>query len=166
MIPRPAFAEPEDLAEWLGDDIPVDKEDADRKRAQRCLRAASNLIRSQTGRDWAGDDGKLPDDLSEELQDVCLACAGRMYTNPNAETQWNLQADDGMDGGSRKVEEPGLYLTATEKATLSRLTARQSPVIAGIGVIGTTRGEAASSDMRHEWDDDSRFLMARITGST
>ena len=164
MSSRPAFAEPEDLAEWLGEDIPTDKEDADRKRAQRCLRAASNLIRSQTGRDWTDEDGKLPDDLPEELQDVCLACAGRMYTNPNAETQWNLQADDGMDGGSRKVEESGLYLTATEKATLSRLTARQSPVIAGIGVIGTTRGEAASSDMRREWLGDDRFLMARITG--
>ena len=164
MSARPAFAEPEDLAEWLGEDIPADQEDADRKRAQRCLRAASTLIRSQTGRDWTGEDGKLPDDLPEELQDVCLACAGRMYTNPNAETQWNLQADDGMDGGSRKVEESGLYLTATEKATLSRLTARQSPVIAGIGVIGTTRGEAASSDMSREWFDDDRFLMARITG--
>jgi len=161
---RPAFAQPEDLAEWLGEDIPADQEDADRKRAQRCLRAASNLIRSQTGRDWTGEDRKLPDDLPEELQDVCLACAGRMYTNPNAETQWNLQADDGMDGGSRKVEESGLYLTATEKATLSRLTARQSPVIAGIGVIGTTRGEAASSDMSSEWFGDDRFLMARITG--
>ena len=164
MSARPAFAEPEDLAEWLGENIPADKEDADRKRAQRCLRAASNLIRSQTGRDWTGEDGKLPDDLPEELQDVCLACAGRMYTNPNAETQWSLQADDGMDGGSRKVEESGLYLTASEKATLSRLTARQSPVIAGIGVIGTTRGEAASSDMGHEWFDDDPFLMARITG--
>ena len=164
MSSRPAFAQPEDLAEWLGEDIPADQEDADRKRAQRCLRAASNLIRSQTGRDWTGEDRKLPDDLPEELQDVCLACAGRMYTNPNAETQWNLQADDGMDGGSRKVEESGLYLTATEKATLSRLTARQSPVIAGIGVIGTTRGEAASSDMSSEWFGDDRFLMARITG--
>lgn len=164
MSTRPAFAEPEDLAEWLGEDIPADHEDADCKRAQRCLRAASTLIRSQTGRDWTDEDGKLPDDLPEELQDVCLACAGRMYTNPNAETQWNLQADDGMDGGSRKVEESGLYLTATEKATLSRLTARQSPVIAGIGVIGTTRGEAASSDMRREWLDDDHFLMARITG--
>ncbi|MBI0106180.1 hypothetical protein [Bifidobacterium polysaccharolyticum] len=164
MNTRPAFAESEDLAEWLGEDISTDQEDADRKRAQRCLRAASNLIRSQTGRDWTGEDGKLLDDLPEELQDVCLACAGRMYTNPNAETQWNLQTDDGMDGGSRKVEESGLYLTATEKATLSRLTARQSPVIAGIGVIGTTRSEAASSDMSREWSDDDHFLMARITG--
>lgn len=42
-----------------------------------------------------------------------------------------------MDGGSWKVDELVLYLTATEKATLSRLTANESLVISGIGVIGT-----------------------------
>ena len=164
MSARPAFAQVADLSEWLGEDIPVDEQDANHKRAQRCLRSASTLIRSQTGRDWLKPDGTLPEGLPEELEDICLACAGRMYTNPNAETQWSLQADDGMDGGSRKVDESGLYLTATEKATLSRLTAKESPVIAGIGVIGTERGEAAGSDMGRHWFDEDPFLIARITG--
>jgi hypothetical protein len=157
---RPAFADVADLADWLGDEI----QDADAGRATRCLQAASNLIRVQTGRDWLDDAGGLAHPLPEELQDVCLACAGRIYVNPNAETQWSLQADDGMDGGSRKVEESGLYLTATEKATLSKLMAKQSPTVAGLGVIGTERGETASEDMGPQWFDAGTFLSARLTG--
>lgn len=79
------------------------------------LRAASNLVRTQTGRDWLNDDGTLDNPLPEQLVDVTVACAARFYLNPNAETQWSRQIDDAMDGGSRKVDEPGMSLTASEK---------------------------------------------------
>lgn len=99
-----------------------------------------NLVRTQTGRDWLNDDGTLDNPLPEQLVDVTVACAARFYLNPNAETQWSRQIDDAMDGGSRKVDEPGMSLTASEKATLAKLMADASPLIAGVGVISTTRG--------------------------
>lgn len=165
MAEKPPFAEPDALAEWIGEVI--DATSADWKRARRVLRAASNLVRTQTGRDWLNDDGTLDNPLPEQLVDVTVACAARFYLNPNAETQWSRQIDDAMDGGSRKVDEPGMSLTASEKATLAKLMADASPLIAGVGVISTTRGEHASQDMSPYWsEDDGRpgFLHARLTG--
>lgn len=111
----PTFATVPALAEWLGEDIEDDS--ADWKRAERCLRAASNRIRRYTKRTW--------------------------------------------------VDEAGLYLTASEMQTLDDLVADQSPLIGGLGVISTTRGEHASQDMSPYWsEDDGRpgFLHARLTG--
>ncbi|MDY4677592.1 MAG: hypothetical protein SO360_01830 [Bifidobacterium tsurumiense] len=158
---RPAFAEPEALAEWLGE--PIESGSDDFKRASRCLRAASNLIRSHMRDSWLDADGNLREDVPEELADVTLACAGRFFTNPTAETQWSRQIDDSMDGGSRKVDEAGLFLTESEKRTLDQLIADRRTTVAGIGVIGTERGEAASLDMGSEWFDDNPFLFARLT---
>ena len=59
-----------------------------------------------------------------------------------------------MDGGSRKVDEAGAYLTSSEKETLDQLVAGQSPVIAGIGVLHSTRNESANTDMSRYWTDD------------
>lgn len=100
MAEKPPFAEPDALAEWIGEGI--DATSADWKRARRVLRAASNLVRTQTGRDWLNDDGTLDNPLPEQLVDVTVACAARFYLNPNAETQWSRQIDDAMDGGSRQ----------------------------------------------------------------
>lgn len=47
MAEKPPFAEPDALAEWIGEGI--DATSADWKRARRVLRAASNLVRTQTG---------------------------------------------------------------------------------------------------------------------
>lgn len=160
---RPMFADVPDLAEWLGEDIPLDGGDVDNKRAKRCLRSASNLIRNYTGMSWLDINSQLISDIPEDLQDICLACAGRFYSNPDAETQWSRQIDDSMDGGGRKVEESGLYLTATERSTLDKVMSDKSPVIAGVGVIGSTRGEEASLDMHHSWFDPDSFLYVRLT---
>lgn len=161
----PPFATPGMLAEWLGEDIGEDT--ADWKRATRCLRAASNRIRRYTKRTWTGADGQLVDPLPEDLEDVCLACAGRFYTNPEGETSWSRQIDDAMDGGSRKVDEAGLYLTASEMATLDDLVADESPMVAGLATVSTTRGEAPSPDMAPFWFDDDALpgcLHVRVTG--
>lgn len=164
-MPLPTFATVPDLAEWLGESI--GENTADWKRAERCLRAASNRIRRYTKRTWVDEGGSLADPLPEDIEDVTLACAGRFYSNPEGETSWSRQIDDGMDGGSRKVDEAGLYLTASEMQTLDDLVADQSPLIGGLGVISTTRGEHASQDMSPYWsEDDGRpgFLHARLTG--
>lgn len=163
--PIPSFAEPSDLADWLGETI--EKDSPDFKRAQRCLRMASSLIRRQTGRDWLEPDttpATLAADVPDDLGDIACAAAGRFYSNPDSEISWNSQIDDGLDGGRRKVDETGVYLTASEKDTLLSLVAQESETIGGIGVIGTTRGEAASSDMRRKWFDDDDFLFMRVTG--
>ncbi|OZG57857.1 hypothetical protein BTIS_1098 [Bifidobacterium tissieri] len=157
----PAFAQADALSEWLGEPIAGD----DLKRAERCLRAASNRIRRYTKRSWVDETGSLLDPLPEDLEDVTLACAGRFYMNPGGETSWSRQIDDAMDGGSRKVDEAGLYLTASEMATLDDLVADQSPLIGGIGVIASTRGETHSLDMSRIWFDDDDHpgcLQARI----
>lgn len=160
---REPFATVSQLAEWLGEDI--DEKSADGKRAAMALRFASNRIRAYTRREWSGPD--LPEDLPEDLQDVCITCAGRLWSNPNAETQWTRQIDDAMDGGSRKVDEAGAYLTASEKETLDQLVADQSPVIAGLGILHSTRNESANTDMNRYWTDDEDgepFLMMKVTG--
>lgn len=161
--PMPAFADADALSEWLGEDITDLK---DRNRAARCLRAASNRIRRYTRRTWVDEDNRLIDPLPEDLEDVCLACAGRVYVNPTGETQWSRQIDDAMDGGSRKVDEAGLYLTASEMQTLDGLVADRSPLIGGLGVISTTRGELPSRDMDPDWFEDPcrGYLQAEVTG--
>lgn len=157
MAAREPFATVDALAEWIGEDI--DSASSDGRRAAMSLRLASNRIRAYTRREWDDASGTV----LEDLQDVCITCAGRLYTNPNAETQWTRQIDDAMDGGSRKVEEAGAYLTRSEKETLDRLVADQSPVVAGLGVLRVTRGERASSDLRRSWDDDcGGFLWAEV----
>lgn len=161
MGTRTPFATVAELAEWIGEDI--DETSADGKRAAIALRLASNRIRAYTRQEWPDAAGSV----LEDLQDVCITCAGRLYTNPNAETQWTRQIDDAMDGGSRKVDEAGAYLTASEKETLDRLVADQSPVIAGLGVLNTGRGEQEPTDLRRAWDDDgdgTPILWAKVTG--
>lgn len=163
MAALPMFANVSALSTWLGEDI---SEPKDVGRAERCLRAASNRIRRYTRRTWVDEGNRLIDPLPEDLEDVCLACAGRFYTNPDGETQWSRQIDDAMDGGSRKVDEAGIYLTASEMRTLDDLVADQSPLIGGIGVIGVTRNELPSTDLNPRWNDDdsSGFLHAVVTG--
>lgn len=131
------FATVDELAEWLGE--PID-EDTDQRRAERVLRAASNLVRSYTHHQWADTP---EDDVPEELADVTLSCAARYYTNPDAETQWTSQIDDAMDGGGRKVESSGLYLTADERRMLDGVREQASGVVAkSVASIATTRGDA------------------------
>lgn len=153
----PPFASVSDLAEWLGE--PIDEEN-DQRRAGRILRAASNLVRSYTRRKWVDEDGTGMADLPEELADVTLSCAARYYTNPNAETQWTSQIDDVMDGGGRKVESSGIYLTESEQRMLDTVREQSSTVVAGaVAPIATTRGDA------YGYESEGRFPWFVVTGS-
>ena len=158
------FASVSDLAEWLGEDIQPDS--TDWKRAERILAYASNKIRSYTGRVWNNTDGTLPDDLPPILADITVSCASRYYLNPTGETQWSKQIDDAMDGGSRKVDESGLYLTASEKDELDRLVTDTSKVIGGITTVGSYRGDAGSPDADDVWyvEPHQQALWAKVTG--
>ena len=135
----PAFATAVELAEWLGEPI-TDEHDV--KRAERILRAVSNKIRIYTHNQWVNADGFLRLDNPEVLADVTLSCAARYYVNPNAETQWTSQIDDAMDGGGRRVESAGIYLTDGEKNDLDTVRESASGVIAGaVASVATTRGD-------------------------
>lgn len=120
----------EDLGDWLGESI---TDPADVKRAELCLRAASALVRSETGRTWLSDDGVL-EDVPESVAMVTLYCASRVYDNREAQNRWNV--DDA--GGGWKVDEAGAYLTASEKDILAGFSGRR---FGGLGTVSTTRGD-------------------------
>lgn len=144
-----SFATVDDLADWIGENIEPDG--SDYRRANRILAAASNVVRAYTGRSWVDADGTVDKTAAPMLSDITVAVASRYYLNPTGETQWSKQIDDAMDGGSRKVDEAGLYLTASEKMQLDRLLDDTSPVIGGIATIGTCRGDAGSPDADDVW---------------
>lgn len=122
-----------ELADWLGEPIAADT--ADSKRAEKCLRIASVLVREEAGRTWLTPDNTLDGDVPEAAVMVTLYCAGRVYDNRTAQTQGGI--DDGS--GSWKVQEAGAYLTVSERRMLSPLRAATS---GGIGVLATTRQDS------------------------
>lgn len=131
MATLPPLAEVQDLADWLGEPIV----DADITRAEGALALASSLVRHEVGLTWVTL-GVLDDAVPDEAVQVTKACAGRGFTNPEAEV------DGGVDDARsrRVVQEAGLYLTASEKALLAGL--RQSGP-KGIGTVATTRWDPA-----------------------
>lgn len=122
-----------ELADWLGETIPANSGEA--KRAALCLRAASALVRKESGRTWLQDSGELAADLPEDVKMITLYCASRVFDNRNAQTQGGI--DDYQEGW--KVDESGVYLTATERRTLSSF---RSASFGGLGSVSTTRRTA------------------------
>lgn len=121
----------EQLAEYLGESIT--EESAEAKQAVWCLRGASVLVRDEAGNPRLGADG---DEIPEAALTATLACAARGYTNPRA------QMSGGIDDAQERwrVEEAGLYLTASEERSLRSLHTK----VSGIGTIGTYRGRPRS----------------------
>ena len=126
------LASVEELADWLGETIAAGSVEG--KRAALCLRAASALVRKESGRTWTTDAGELVDPLPEDVKMVTLYCAGRIFDNPNAQTRGGL--DDLQEGW--KVDEAGAYLTASERRLLAPFRAVS---FGGLGVVSTTRVE-------------------------
>lgn len=123
-----------DLSEWLGEPITAE---VDVKRATRCLRLASSLVRAATRREWVDEAGMLVDPLPDAVHMVTLYCASRVYENREAMTRGSI---DDADGGW-KVDEAGAYLTASEKQTLAGVSS--SPT-GGLRTVATTRSSVAS----------------------
>lgn len=122
----------DDLADWIGEAIPFDTPDY--KRAEWCIRAASALVRAESGRTWLDADGSPIDPIPENAVMVTIYCAGRIYDNREAQTRGGV--DDYTE--SWRVDESGAYLTASEKRMLSGLKPSGRR---GIGTIATTRAE-------------------------
>lgn len=126
------LASVDDLADWIGESIP--DQSAEARRATMCLRAASALVRKESGRTWLTEAGELFDPLPEDVKMVTLYCASRVFDNRNAQTRGGI--DDYTEGW--KVDEAGAYLTASEKRMLSAFRTTGST---GLGVVSTTRRE-------------------------
>lgn len=125
----PPLASVTNLSDWIGEPI---AEEEDRKRAEGVLRLASALVRAFVGTRWYTDTGDLTD-VPEGVADVTLAVAARGYTNPEG---WTGERQDDWGGSGRKVEEAGLYLTASEKVILDE---HRPAKVSGLGVVATTR---------------------------
>lgn len=133
MAPPATLAGVTELADWIGEPIPVNT--AEFKRAELCLRIASALVRKESGRTWVLEDGNLIDGVPEDAVMVTLYCAGRVYDNREAQTRGSI--DDVND--SWRVDESGAYLTASEKRMLSQFRGSSNR---GIGVLATTRTDS------------------------
>ena len=154
---KPSFAEVDELGDWLGESLadPVDS-----KRAESMLAMASELVRVATGKSWVDDDDKLLPDLPDALGLVTKQAAARAYMNPQGKTSTNESIDDWITGERYKVEEAGVYLTASERDMLEPLAGRRHR---GLGTVSTYRGDiprggdcfpVVNSNWRTEpWDD-------------
>lgn len=125
------LASADDLAEWLGESFAADSPEG--KRAVWCLRAASALVRKESGRTWLTETGQLVSPLPDDLVTVTLYVASRVFDNREAQTRGGL--DDWSEGW--KVEESGAYLTESERRTVSSYRKGMG----GLGVVATSRGD-------------------------
>lgn len=132
MADAPTLASVSELADWLAE--PITENSPESKRAAMCLRAASALVRKESGRTWLTDAGELVSPLPEDVKMVTLYCASRVFDNRNAQTRGGV--DDYSEGW--KVDEAGAYLTASERRQLAPF---RSASLGGLGVLSTTRRE-------------------------
>jgi hypothetical protein len=131
----PPLAGLEDLADWVSEDLNVG--DAEGRRANRCIAYASTLVRAETGSDWVDSDGQLLTRIPDAVIEVTVAAAGRAFLNPEGLTGENI--DDHQQ--YRKVDEAGIYLTATEKAMLAAAVSGNTRRTVGLSTLGTYRGD-------------------------
>lgn len=136
MAESVTLASVDDLADWVGESIPAGS--AEERRAIMCLRAASALVRKESGRTWLNEVGKLTIPLPEDVAMVTLYCASRIFDNRNAQTRGGV--DDYTEGW--KVDEAGAYLTASERRMLAPFRVASS---GGLGVVSTTRRETPTA---------------------
>lgn len=152
----PTLAEVSDLAEFIGEDIADNS--ADGKRALWALRAASALVRDESGRTWLTPDGTdLVTDMPDSVVAVTVYCAARVFENRSAQTSAGL--DDSSD--SWKVQEAGAYLTASERSTLANLN--QSS-FGGLGTVSTTRRTARTVTYGYPTDTDGVQVRMGFNG--
>lgn len=115
-----SLAQVSDLADYIGEAI---SEAAEQAQARMLLAHASSLVRSAAGRpEWGVDDTVL---VPDQAFWVTLACAARAFTNFDG---FEYESVDDWRAGGRKVEELGLYLTATERRVLDEFRPRRGPL--------------------------------------
>lgn len=141
----PAFANADDLGEWLGESIA----ESDIDRAEFALRFASSLIRAETARDWLDDDGKLVEPLPDVLSQVTVMSASRAFVNPDAVEDVSEGIDDFNTRERRKVQDAGVYLTKAERRMLANLVRSKT---GGLGTVSTKRGDLRP--MQNHFDEE------------
>lgn len=95
------------------------------------LRAASALIRAETGRTWIDDHGYVVD-VPSDVRYVCVEVAARLFRNPEGVIQ------ETTGPFTQRLPDKfadGLFLTATEKSQLARYRASRM----GLWALQTTR---------------------------
>ena len=130
----PPLADPDALAAWVGQEIPVG--DA---RAEAVLSGASAVVRAYANQTWVDANGALAADIPDVVGTVVVQVAARAWANPDG-----LQSVT-IDDSTRRwgSDAQGLYLTDAEKALLDGLsTSSGSP---GLSTLGMTRGTLAES---------------------
>lgn len=135
----PLLATVEELSDHIGE--PIETGSLDAKRAEGALRAASSLVRHESGdRKWLDPDNpeQVNPDFPEELWIVVLDSASRKYLNPEGFEQ---EREDNWYG-SRKVQEAGVYLTASELAIVAPYAGTKH---GGLRTIATTREDIPRS---------------------
>jgi hypothetical protein len=138
---EPAFANLEDLEARLG---PL----SDRSRAQAAIDDASSLIHLISRRHWVveADEGDvLASGVPGAVKAICCAVARRVLENPNAISQHTESIANFSEARTYSVASNDVYLTQAE---LRRI--RQAAGMAGISVLGVTRGELETKPVRDE----------------
>ncbi|WP_461004713.1 hypothetical protein [Trueperella pyogenes] len=132
-----------DLAAYIGEPI---SDEVEQQQAEALLAQASSLVRSEARQPTWGfnREGKVP----EAAFWVTLACAARGYTNFEG---FEYESVDDWRAGGRKVEEAGLFLTATERRTLQELRPARGP----LGTVSTYR----------DFDTDTGTIWTPVEGT-
>lgn len=139
----PPLVEAEAFEQWLGEPL---GDAAAQARAAAVLRAASMLVRRETGRAWLASAGELDDstptidvDDLDVAQTVVKQVAERKWRNPGGvvhETTGPFSARYSEDAGK------GLHLTDIEEELLAPYkTTKRS----GIWALSTTRGDVETT---------------------
>lgn len=143
-----SLAQVTDLADYIGETI---IEPAEQAQARMLLAHASSLVRSAAGRpEWGVDDTVL---VPDQAFWVTLACAARAFTNFDG---FEYESVDDWRAGGRKVEELGLYLTATERRVLDEFRPRRGP-LSTVETYRETTVRTPSGGLVPVEDSDSMF---------
>lgn len=160
----PPLVTVDDLSDWLGQ--PIEEDDP---RAGAVLRAASTLVRRETGRDWVLEGEEDPtldeseptideDDL-EVAQTVVKQVATRVWANPTGvvhETTGPFSARYSEDVAQ------GLFLTDTEKEMLAAYKTTSRP---SLWTLATTRlASPGVTDMGLLADNGTIYVEVEPTG--
>lgn len=119
----PPLASESDLAAWVGQTI-----ESDDPRAGAVLSAASALVRSYAGQEWA-------DEVPDVVTAVTVQVAARVWLNPNGAV--SAAIDDGALRWS-EASAAGLYLTEADKAVLG--TYQEAGESSGLGTLSMAGG--------------------------
>ncbi|GHJ59137.1 hypothetical protein NOK12_16550 [Nocardioides sp. OK12] len=130
----PPLATVDDLAAWVGREIPS----AD-PRAGAVLSHASTRVRTYAGLTWTDETGALVADVPDVVRDVTVRVAARAWSNREELDSVTLD-----DGTKRWGTTRGLVLTDEDRADLAQFRGTTAP--AGFGVVRTTRGDDLGDD--------------------